>query len=144
MNWGSCHPAELLTTLRVKRNSSLLSSMSTSMSFSWHDSPGSEPTLFAPMPSLLPRNFRHCLQKLGLLQKRSGPNRPRDPLSTAVLSLQEVQLRLQRFGFQTPSSNAHRPWTCQRNSTPPASRSPLQTFSIPHLPQTAHCLNFFS
>ena len=38
MNWSSCHPADLLTALGMKLNSSLSWSMSTSMSFSWHDS----------------------------------------------------------------------------------------------------------
>ena len=65
--------------LGMKLNSSLFSSMSTSMSFSWHDS----------YSSVSADSFRN-------------PKRPRAHLGTSVLSSQPVQRHLQSFGLQTP------------------------------------------
>ena len=44
MNLGSCHPAESLTAPETKPTSSLRSSLSTAVSFSWHDSYSHVPT----------------------------------------------------------------------------------------------------
>ena len=125
MNVGSWHPAELLTAVGSKLNSSL---------FHVHVHFHVVPLAWLALPRvcrllshhfLLSANLQHCSQNCGPLQKFSGPHRRRTPQGTAVLSLRQVQLHLQSFGSLTPSSDPNRPWTCQGSSAPLAPPSPL-------------------
>ena len=110
MNLASCHPAELLTALGMKLRSSLFSSRSTSISFSWHDPHACvSADSFRANAFLFAANSQQCSQNLGPLQTPSGPNQPRAFQRTAVLSLKPVQLHLQSVGSLTLTSDPNQP-----------------------------------
>ena len=110
MNRGSYHQAESLTALGTKRNSSLSSSLSTSMSFCWHDSHSCvcQPTLSAPQPSSFSASSQHRSLNLGPHAKPHDRHQPRAHLSTFVLHFPQVQLHLQSFRLGIPPLCLHR------------------------------------